>query len=137
MKDPFNSDFYVTVATIIPVLYLALTLQGSTLEQLLRHWKKVTRGAVLSKWNLRSELHMDLVALVAIYGCGIMFAGIVAEIIVLLALYHQSGGSESKYFVMVVMIGLLILVAAGPFLKFAQTFISTAGDLPEETETGP
>jgi hypothetical protein len=31
MKD-FNADFYVTAATVIPVLYLALAVQGSTFD---------------------------------------------------------------------------------------------------------
>ena len=32
MKNSFNADFYVTAATMIPVLYLALAVQGSTLN---------------------------------------------------------------------------------------------------------
>jgi hypothetical protein len=27
-KDTFNADFYLAAATVIPILYLALTLQG-------------------------------------------------------------------------------------------------------------
>jgi hypothetical protein len=30
MKDSFNYNFYITAATVIPALYLALTLQSST-----------------------------------------------------------------------------------------------------------
>jgi hypothetical protein len=37
MKDPsFNSDFYVTAATVIPVLYLALAVQGPALDEMIR-----------------------------------------------------------------------------------------------------
>jgi hypothetical protein len=36
MKDSFNADFYVTAATLIPVLYLALAVQGSTFDAVLR-----------------------------------------------------------------------------------------------------
>jgi hypothetical protein len=32
---PSNADFYVTAATVIPVLYVALTLQGRTFHDIL------------------------------------------------------------------------------------------------------
>jgi hypothetical protein len=35
MDKPFNADFYVTAATVIPVLFLALTLEGSFYKGLL------------------------------------------------------------------------------------------------------
>ena len=34
-SGPFNADFYITAATVIPVLYLALAVQGSALEEML------------------------------------------------------------------------------------------------------
>jgi hypothetical protein len=34
--DTFNANFYVVAATIIPVFYLALTIQGRTFELLLQ-----------------------------------------------------------------------------------------------------
>jgi hypothetical protein len=40
MQKPFNADFYVTAATVIPVFYLALTLQGSTYRDLMTRWRK-------------------------------------------------------------------------------------------------
>jgi hypothetical protein len=32
----FNADFYITCATVIPVLYLALAVQGGTYEAMLK-----------------------------------------------------------------------------------------------------
>jgi hypothetical protein len=44
MKDPsFNSDFYVTAATVIPVLYLALAVQGPALDEMIR-WLRALGG---------------------------------------------------------------------------------------------
>jgi hypothetical protein len=37
--NTFNADFYVTAATVIPVLFLALTLQGTFYREILGTWK--------------------------------------------------------------------------------------------------
>ena len=51
MKDPFNADFYSVIATVIPVLYLAIAVQGSTFSTLL-NWLRAlvirTQGASLN-----------------------------------------------------------------------------------------
>jgi hypothetical protein len=41
MADKFPSDFYVTCATVIPVLFLALAVQGQTYNWLMgRYWER-------------------------------------------------------------------------------------------------
>jgi hypothetical protein len=39
MKATFNGDFYVAVATVIPLFYLALAFQGPWLQDLLSYLK--------------------------------------------------------------------------------------------------
>jgi hypothetical protein len=46
-RDSFNADFYVVAATILPVLYLALVLQGGTYEKLLSRSEEAWRNAKL------------------------------------------------------------------------------------------
>jgi hypothetical protein len=41
MNDAFHSDFYVTGATVIPVLFLALTLQGSTFDAVIQQCNNI------------------------------------------------------------------------------------------------
>ena len=41
----FNSDFYVVVATVMPVLYLSLMLQAATFRQWWRVWVKAVAMA--------------------------------------------------------------------------------------------
>jgi hypothetical protein len=53
-KDTFNADFYITAATVIPILYLALTLQGQTYQDLVRIiFKKMAEGEKASVRSLR------------------------------------------------------------------------------------
>jgi hypothetical protein len=43
MAKTFDVDFYVTCATVIPVLFLAVAVQGSAYASLLRAWQKTQR----------------------------------------------------------------------------------------------
>jgi hypothetical protein len=40
MTNSFNSSFFIVAATVIPVLYLALTLQGSMLDGFIKQLKQ-------------------------------------------------------------------------------------------------
>jgi hypothetical protein len=43
---PFNATFYATAATIIPVLFLAIAVQGRAYDNLLKTLGALLRGAV-------------------------------------------------------------------------------------------
>jgi hypothetical protein len=47
--ETFNADFYVVAATIIPILYLALTLQGQTYERIIR--RSVQEWVKSEQWS--------------------------------------------------------------------------------------
>jgi hypothetical protein len=50
MKDPsFNSDFYVTAATVIPVLYLALAVQGPALDEMIRWLSRLSDSRAFNR----------------------------------------------------------------------------------------
>src|SRR5262249_41589058 len=136
MKDSFNSDFYITAATVIPVLYLALTLQGSTLEELFRNWRRNLRPADEQR-NPKSEFRMEVISGAAIFGAIFMLNGIVGEFIAVLALYHRNSGPESELYVLSSMVFLLVLIAAGPLIKFLVTWVETARDPAWKSEKNP
>ena len=126
MKDSFNSDFYVTAATIIPVLYLALTLQGSTLEQLFKIWKENLVPFSVDRMSLKERLREIVFTSVAICGAGGMFIGIVGEFIAVQAIYNKTAGPAAGKYVFFSISFLLALVLAGPFAKFLITYFKLA-----------
>lgn len=118
--DKFNANFYITVGTVIPVLFLALTLQGSTLNDMLDRWKAtgeaLARGEVKSQWSLATK---SLAAGVLLTAIGtILVAGFAGEFLAIKALYYQSPSLTTEAWVFIAAIALLILVVAGPLLKF-------------------
>lgn len=126
MNDSFNSDFYVTAATVIPVLYLALTLQGSTLESLLERWLKLSIKEPGKKWDALSYLKFYLFTGAAISSGFAIFLSIFAEFISLKALYYKKSTPQDAQFVFTGATCLLILIAAIPFLKFLVVYFKTA-----------
>jgi hypothetical protein len=124
MNNSFNSNYYITAAAITPVLYLALTLQGSTLEELLKLWKANLIPDNV-KWNIKAEIRMSGSVLIAMIAAGGMFLGILAEFLAVLALYRQKASSSTANFILGAITYLLILVAAGPFIKFWITYFKT------------
>src|SRR5580700_9037468 len=104
MKDNFNSNFYITAATVIPLLYITLFLQSQIIQNLSRSFLRV--GAKISDQFLRKAemsrraplLFLDLILLAALFVLLVLicliiaaaFAGIVAEALSLWALYYQS-----------------------------------------------
>jgi hypothetical protein len=121
----FNSTFYATTATVIPVLYLALTLQGSTHRDLMNRWRKVNQE---SPWQFRPQVRAVALALVAIAAGWIIVFGIVGEYSALQALVTEKTGPVTQSNVYEPCILLLIMVAAGPVLQFASAFFGTLAD---------
>lgn len=119
MRSDFNSDFYVAAATVIPVLYLALGVQGSLLTGVITRLNKSLR--VMSRQRPDTPLRqLGLVGRVAVsyalmvVAILIVAAGVVGEGAALLALYHQKGGPASGRLVLGSLIALLVLTAASP-----------------------
>jgi hypothetical protein len=90
----FNTGFYAAAATIIPVLFLALTLQGTAYQQL-----------------------KALKAETAPYFAGVVIgAGLAGEILAIVALYRQAVWYETASGVLIATIILMAAVAAAAFL---------------------
>jgi uncharacterized membrane protein len=127
MKQAFNSGFYATAATVIPVLYVALTLQGSTFEESLKRWResvdlgvRTTRSSLTSKARVVGSLVITL-----LIGLLLIF-GICAEFVTVLALYHRNAGHASETLVLIAISLLLVLVASVPVVRFGVTLYRLA-----------
>ncbi len=119
MRTAFNSDFYVTAATVIPVLYLALGVQGSLLAGVIAGLNKYLRAmSQLRPNSIRRQVGL-VIRLVGAYvlmiAAGLIVgAGVAGEIAALLTLYHQSGTPVTGRLVLYSLIALLAFTAASP-----------------------
>lgn len=111
MSSHFNADFYSTVATIIPVLFIALTLQGDFVMKAMtasEHWPKGSREA-LRNWQATAPLWQRWPAQLVWIAVGsllyavptlILTFGLVGEIDALLALERQKATALEQSWVM-------------------------------------
>jgi hypothetical protein len=107
MKDSFNADFYATAATVIPVLYLALAVQGSTLDA-------IAMWAGRRIWGTPGEANKVRVRLAFQGGsilAGIIFGGgVLGELTAFNALYNQRADSYDAQLVLSSLIWLALTV---------------------------
>ena len=94
----FQADFYITCATVIPVLYLALILQGP--------YEYVLKQAVRM-----ATLRTLVVAYLVTAG------GLVGEAIALLVLFMGSDTKTIRVIVLIATLGTLGAVGAGPTIS--------------------
>lgn len=127
MTEKFNADFYVTCATVIPVLFLAAAVQVQTLVVLMQRARR--RTARQHQWITRRFLRIRAAAIV--------IAGIAGEPVALWALYRESERPWQRPTVLVATLTLLLAVAAAPIGAYAdqvaQFLDQTLGAPPEQT----
>jgi hypothetical protein len=105
--DTFNADFYVVAATVIPVLYLALTLQGSTFESLLAGWESNMRA------NARhARLNRAVLMMFPVLAYLLMVTGYAGELAAIFALYNRSSSGGAGPVALISVIGLMLAVLA-------------------------
>ena len=112
MDKHFNADFYVTCATVIPVLFLALVVQGSTYESMLRSAvEAANREPVRGRDGAVSQL-LPVVAYLT------LMAGVLGEAGALWALFNGRDTKTDRVVVLVMTVFLLTIAAAGPVWRF-------------------
>jgi len=121
----FNADFYVTTATVIPVLYLALTLQGRTYHDVVTRWRKVNKDAPFTFWP---QAKVIALAITGIGLSSVILYGVYGEYLALHALNARQASSESQGTVLQASILLLAVTAAGPVLWFLGAYFGTLAD---------
>ena len=107
----------MTAATVIPVLYLALTLQGSTFAGIVRRV-----GETIRRHGSQRPL-LGLIPYVAIATPAllILFWGLAGEWVAIVGLYNRSKSLGTATFVLIAVILLLIAVITGPTIRFVTT----------------
>jgi hypothetical protein len=131
--DTFNADFYITAATIIPILYLALTLQGQSFERLAEAHKRnhdVPRDKRKGRWTLLEALFLS-----APYF--ILISGIVGELLAIFALYNRMAPAGAGPYVLMFTLFLLAAVAAGPVLSYNAMFSEYGANPPGDNSQEP
>lgn len=137
LADTFQPDFYVTCATVIPVLFLALVVQerGQVFESVLRTSRQADTYAARSRlrrkrrsesaperpkrWHRTREELAGMAALALdVYAVFLVFTGTVGEGFALYVLYRESPLGAVRGFLFVATTLLAVTVAAGPFLAF-------------------
>lgn len=119
--QPFNGLFYSTIATVIPVLFLAIAVQGGTYSDLLRYYvanaRLYRRTARLKGVRWRRPLMVNEWVFTRIFvgiAWFIVIAGTSSEIAVILALYTQRASSWGAYIAVGSVILLVLVAGAGP-----------------------
>jgi hypothetical protein len=121
----FNADFYIAAATVIPVLYLALTLQGNTYHDLMMRWRKANKESPFTFWP---QVRVITVALLSIAGAWVIVIGIIGEYSALQALENRTVGLNTRANVAEACVALLVMVAIPPCWLFVRTFFGTLND---------
>jgi hypothetical protein len=120
-QDTFNANFYIIASTIIPVLFLALVLQGSTYEQLLANWLRMVKNAAknskLIAWALDFASYI-----IAIF---VLLSGFLGELRATFALYDGRASASTGQFVLFSVIVLLVVATFGPAAGLVRTMSMT------------
>src|SRR5690242_1748039 len=98
MTERFNADFYVTCATVIPVLFVSLTVQAQSYESVLRRGERMP---LPRRWLLLNGAYLYVV-----------FGGI-GELVALLALFERSDALGWRVIVLIATLLLLSAVIGG------------------------
>lgn len=114
MNRSFNADFYVVAATVLPVLYLAVVLEGSLYRELLHRAEKAW---VILKRPYEVYIFWRLIAY------AIWSLWVTGEVLAVCALYERTSiVGFSGPLVFSALIVLVVAVTAGPAWAFyAQT----------------
>jgi hypothetical protein len=143
MKDGFNHDFYITAATVIPLLYITLFLQGQSIEEMAHkvNLALTANVAIMTRYledkdkhRRRSSRTRFVKAFLVTYVWGPLvyvvmaatLAGVVAEAISLWALFYSSDNRVMRGIVLWSMFGLIALMSANPTTRIFQRLFSTA-----------
>lgn len=87
---PFSSDFYVTTATVIPVIFLALVLEGGLWEWVSNQIKAPGIVTMLSR---------IFVSMVELFALAVLLAGTVSEILALHVILREQTNVNTENFI--------------------------------------
>ncbi len=125
---PFNANFYIVAATIIPVLFIALVVQGGVYENLLKAVRAVDRRTARDR-PLYEQLAATAAWLVLMpIAYAIVAFGAVSEATAVYALYQQQASITTATLVLAGTIFMVIATAAGPALALLRILVASYRD---------
>jgi hypothetical protein len=130
--------FYATAATIIPVLYIAIAVQGPAYQNLISAMADIDRRRDSNPQGYWRPILLTAVSAVLFVAAVLILTyGVLSEIDAIYALYQQQARNSTAQAVLIGVIILTIATAAGPaltFVRYNYKFITQAGqDAPEDT----
>ena len=112
----FPVDFYVTVATVIPVLFLAIAVQGKTYQNMLDSSLESIRTFIFERFTYRKIFtYVSGICLMAL-AIGLVVYPAIAEVVSLLALGSGSDTLHERNWVMTGVVVLLLALVIPPLL---------------------
>jgi len=143
---PFNGLFYATMATVIPVLFVAAAVQGRTYQEMLKEssrryavsiWQgndpitlrkavrsgSLTRSQAIREWvDLRDWLSLAIASLYVALALVTVILATIGEVLSLLSLYYQRADGSG---LTILASGVLLtcMTAAGPAAALARTAV--------------
>ena len=116
----FNSNFYITAATAIPTLFVALAVQGNGYENLLKASARLSQRGEGNRhgWAIAIAGSSALIGI----AIAILFFAILGEILAVYALYQQQAESGTEVYVLVGTVAFVLATAAGPAITFARFY---------------
>lgn len=110
MKNTFHSDFFVTGATVIPVLFLALTLQGSTFDAVIEQCNRILakyhrstgKGAIFRAGSI----------LLGSTAASVLIVSFIGEYSAIFGLYYQRSNRLGPWWILFSMVSLSLMVIA-------------------------
>jgi C4-dicarboxylate transporter len=136
MSNQFNANFLIAIATINPVFFLALTLQGPFYSSLVERVKNAAKAVVKSdqenpvSWKSAGIAYAALP--VVIIAAAIFMAGLLGEFLALIELYRQYSPIAGQRIMLWTTVGMLLLVACIPGAAMLSAFL----DLMSATAAG-
>jgi hypothetical protein len=113
---PFNANFYIGVSTIIPILFLALAVQGTQYEDAIRTRITVLRASRHDRWLRKiAVLVMGYLFVIAV-----LVAGFSGEAVAINALYYSRDDTIQRGWARLATLFLLLAVVARPAWQMAQ-----------------
>lgn len=126
VNDAFNANFYIVTATINPIFFLALTIQGSfyggLIEKINAAGEAMKRKGHSTSWR---DVWSQYVALGAwTLALAILASGIGSEITAIFALCYQHADNNEQSFVLWSTVGIIILTAATPGWSMVRAYFN-------------
>lgn len=120
VAKPFDADFYIVCATIIPVLFLAVAVQGRAYESVLRAALAMAEASRGECWK-RQLWPIVLSRFLKFAAYAIWVAGGLGELLALLVLYqgHEQGGDRAAVFALTAV--LVVATVIGPLNAYMNT----------------